>query len=389
MSTPFPVTVTLECAMPVRLSSYTQSAVARDADLAKSQLSESLLRPSSETRAQVLRQPATTQPVQNVVGVGIGEKIVAGRSTGLLAVKVFVRHKFPLDHVPEEHQLPTSLDGLDVDVEQVGTIVAFGPDPKLRYRPLHPGSSVGYEDPEGQVVMAGTLGAIVSNHAGYFILSNNHVLADESRLDPGTPIYQPGLLDGGNPANDEVAKLTRFIPLKPENNTVDCAIAQLDPKIVAAVAELVAGPPTGTATAVLHQAVEKSGRTTGFTTGKVTSVNTDAAVAYETGTFTFTGQIAITGDGGHPFSAAGDSGSLIMDRATGKAVGLLFAGGSTTTFANPIDEVTAALDVSILTSGPVTGPGPHPGGGPGHGGGGPGHGGHGGGPSTPGHPTHT
>ncbi|MGW1171260.1 hypothetical protein [Streptomyces sp. NPDC002550] len=350
--------------------------MANDANLAKSRLSTDFLRPSSETRAQVLRRPATTQPVENVVGVGIGEKIVAGRSTGLLAVKVFVRHKFPLDHVPEDHQLPTSLKGLDVDVEQVGTIVAFASDPKRRYRPLRPGSSVGYQDPAGQVVMAGTLGAIVSNPGSYYILSNNHVLADEGRLDAGAPIYQPGLLDGGNPANDEVAKLTRFIPLVQANNTVDCAIAQLDPEIVAEVADLVEGPPTGTATAVLHQAVEKSGRTTGFTTGIVTSVNTDAAVSYETGTFTFTGQIAITGNSGHPFSAAGDSGSLIMDRATGKAVGLLFAGGTTTTFANPIDDVIAALGVSILTSGPVPGPGPHPGGGgPGHGAGGPGHGG--------------
>ncbi|MFB0617980.1 hypothetical protein [Streptomyces sp. AGS-58] len=347
--------------------------MANDANLAKSQLSASLLTPSPETRAQALRRPATTQPDQNVVGVGIGEKIVAGRNTGLLAVKVFVRHKFPLDHLPEHHQLPTNLNGLDVDVEQVGTIVAFAPDPKLRYRPLRPGSSVGYQDPAGQVVMAGTLGAIVGNSDNYYILSNNHVLADEGRLPVGAPIYQPGLLDGGNPATDEVAKLTHFIPLEPKNNTVDCAIAQLDPEIVAAVADLVAGPPTGTTTAVLHEAVEKSGRTTGFTTGTVTSVNTDAIVSYETGTLSFTGQIAITGHGGHPFSAAGDSGSLIIDRVTGKAVGLLFAGGTTTTFANPIDDVIATLGVSILTSGPVTGPGPHPGGrGPGHGGG-PGH----------------
>ena len=42
-----------------------------------------------------------------------------------------------------------------------------------------------------------------------------------------------------------------------------------------------------------------------------------------------------------------DSGSLILDRRTNTAVGLLFAGSATHTLANPIQSVLDALDVSF------------------------------------------
>ncbi len=48
------------------------------------------------------------------------------------------------------------------------------------------------------------------------------------------------------------------------------------------------------------------------------------------------------------FSDSGDSGSLIVDRKSRRATGLLFAGSATHTIANPIDEVLTALGVSLL-----------------------------------------
>ncbi len=50
------------------------------------------------------------------------------------------------------------------------------------------------------------------------------------------------------------------------------------------------------------------------------------------------------------FSSGGDSGSLIVrdSQSTPDAVGLLFAGSNTTTFANPIDNVLSALGVSLV-----------------------------------------
>ena len=93
--------------------------------------------------------------------------------------------------------------------------------------------------------------------------------------------------------------------------------------------------------------VHKFGRTTGYRAGRVTGVDTDVSVQYETGTYTFEGQIIIVGLNGQPFSAAGDSGSLILDRDTQMAVALLFAGSTSHTIANHIDDVLQNLNVTL------------------------------------------
>ena len=72
--------------------------------------------------------------------------------------------------------------------------------------------------------MAGTLGALVTGDGVLYILSNNHVLANENSLPIGTNIFQPGLLDSGNPANDAIATLAKFVPLEKDrpNQRFDC-----------------------------------------------------------------------------------------------------------------------------------------------------------------------
>ena len=69
-------------------------------------------------------------------------------------------------------------------------------------------------------------------------------------------------------------------------------------------------------------------------------------VGYETGNFTFEDQIIIVGDGGS-FSDAGDSGSLILERQTNRAVSLLFGGSRTHTIANHLADVLSALKVTL------------------------------------------
>jgi hypothetical protein len=70
-------------------------------------------------------------------------------------------------------------------------------------------------------------------------------------------------------------------------------------------------------------------------------------VGYDLGNLTFTGQIIVVGNSGTSFSNAGDSGSLILERGTNKAVGLLFAGSASHTIANHIDDVLKALGVTL------------------------------------------
>ncbi len=289
------------------------------------------------------------KPNQNVVGVGIGEKVTDGVPEGILAVKFFVREKYPKDQLSKTDLLPETIDGLPVDVEATGTFRAFAmPNPRTKIRPAQPGSSVGFADPNNQFVMAGTFGALVKKDNKLFILSNNHVIADENRLPLNSAIFQPGLLDNGNQNTDKIAKLSKAVQILPGVfNKVDAAIAQVNNKSEVSNSILFIGVPTGTKKAALDMNVHKFGRTTSYTVGKVTSIATDVRVTYDTGEFSFEDQIIIVGDNATSFSASGDSGSLILERSSRKAVGLLFAGSTTHTIANHIADVFKALKIKL------------------------------------------
>ena len=194
--------------------------------------------------------------------------------------------------------------------------------------------------------MAGTFGALVRKGTARYILSNNHVLANEDQLAARAPIFQPGLRDGGTASADEIAKLTRFIPLS--NGRVDCAIARVNNKSGVSPDVLHIGAPTGLGTPAIDMTVHKFGRTTSYSVGRITSVNTDVTVEYDTGNFFFADQIIIVGRSGKPFSDSGDSGSLILERHANKAVALLFAGSKSHTIANHLRDVLAALKVRLV-----------------------------------------
>jgi S1-C subfamily serine protease len=300
---------------------------------------------------------AAVHPDDNLVGIGTGEKIVGGKPTGVHALKFFVKVKYPLDHIAKRSRLPSQVQGLPVDVEEVGVLVAQRkphrslvqqtdiPDPRIRIRPAQPGSSIGFEDP--LIKMAGTFGAVVRSGKTLYILSNNHVIANEDHLPVGSAIYQPGLLDGGDVRGDKIGEFTKAVSLQPnEPNKVDCAIARAVPQSIVSREILHVGAPQGTAAAAIDMRVHKFGRTTAYRVGRVTSVDTDVKVEYETGTLVFQNQIIIAGLD-MPFSAAGDSGSLILERGTQRAVGLLFAGSDRITIANHIQDVLEALDVVL------------------------------------------
>lgn len=98
--------------------------------------------------------------------------------------------------------------------------------------------------------------------------------------------------------------------------------------------------------------VAKSGRTTGITTGTIGAVNATVSVQYQQScamarTFfvSYVNQVVINSS---PFSAGGDSGSLIVTNDGGRnPVGLLYAGSSTTTIANPIGEVLDGIGAAL------------------------------------------
>ncbi len=307
----------------------------------------------------------STKPKHNLTGIGRGPKFVDGRETGQEVLRFYVERKLPPEAIPGNDMLPAVYEGVPTDVIETGRFLAGAPTAGVvpaaalpgpvrgKLRPTQPGCSVGFEFPGNSgSVMAGTYGAVVETGGVRHILSNNHVLADENNLPPGSPIFQPGLLDGGNPATDQVATLTRFVKLSlTAKNNVDGAIARIlekanaGPVFLPNVGKLKSKTPIA---AAVNMKVEKVGRTTGFTQGEVFDIHATVRVQYTMGVATFDEQVLVRGLNGTTFSAAGDSGSVIVATESRRATALLFAGSSAFTIGNKMDVVLAALKVSLV-----------------------------------------
>ena len=222
-----------------------------------------------------------------------------------------------------------------------------------RVRNLHLGVSGGnVNDRSNSFCCSGTLGALITDGNNQYILSNNHVLARGGAAVPGEDVSQPGMIDVNCNIATVVADFTGAAPLGSSN--VDAAVAQLRSGQMdsSGFIEDIGVPGNTITNPSVGLAVAKSGRTTGFTTGTISSINTSVNVGYQQGcgkgkkfTVSFTGQIVISSS---TFSAGGDSGSLIVtNNASHNPVGLLFAGSSTTTIANPIGQVLQRLGAAL------------------------------------------
>jgi len=321
----------------------------------------------------------------NVVGCGWGEKRTKGRKTGQQGMIVLVRRKVPAASLHERERIPTVLGDAPTDVVEVGDLrLLAAPMPQLRTirtRPAPPGVSIGHVG-----ITAGTFGAVVRDleTGELLILSNNHVLANQTdghdgRATVGDPVLQPGPYDGGEVARDVIGHLLRFVPLRPmaapascpiahraqralnaalrlllpayeiqffrrspEDNMVDAAVARPVSPDAITQAIMDVGPVRGVAEAELGMAVKKSGRTTGLTRGEVTALGATVTVGLGGGVVArFSDQVVAT-----PMGQPGDSGSLVLDEAN-RAVGLLFAGSDHATICNRIQNVLDALRVSF------------------------------------------
>ena len=286
---------------------------------------------------------AATNP--NVVGVGIGRKTVRGVATGDLALKVYVKQKIHPLLVQDEQVIPDEIEGIPTDVEEAGEFSIWRPIPPIYQRKVRPamgGLSIGH-----YAITAGTLACLVRDAGETFILSNNHVLANENRGAEGDPILQPGRFDGGKTDRDVIGRLDTFVAVDPEGtNLVDSALAKPFDERDVTPDILGIGRLRGTKEAVLDEKVMKSGRTTRKTDGTVMDVSATLRVGYQTGSYVFADQMIVKGDRG-AFSAGGDSGSTIV-AYDGKAVGLLFAGSPFFTVANKMSHVEKALDVQVV-----------------------------------------
>jgi hypothetical protein len=301
------------------------------------------------------KQPA------NVVGIGVGVKWKGGVPTGEPALLVLVTHKLEKSQLSSSDLVPAKIADMQTDVLAVGypfagcDVMDTGTQTLARrLRPVEGGYSVGHAR-----ITAGTIATCVYDRQRtvgippkYYILSNNHVLANSNAASPGDPILQPGPFDGGSDPADRIARLSRFIPITFDppvpralhNNLVDAAIAEgqfhdLDREIYW-IGYVRGWRPKARVT--VGTLVQKTGRTTNYTTGRITAVNATIDVNFGGGRVArFKEQIVTT-----PMSAGGDSGSLVttFDDA---AIGLLFAGSANATILNQIENVRSLLGIEV------------------------------------------
>src|SRR6266702_1974554 len=246
---------------------------------------------------------------RNIVAIGIAEKETEKKNTGELGLCFYVEKKIPKSRMKVNKLIPPVLSVADrkavfTDVQQIGKV---RPQINKRKTPLSSGFSVGNDNETG------TLGAIVKKGSKFFLLSNSHVLADSGK---------------GKFGDD-------FL------NRVDAAIAEVDEDFVSQLDFSIRGArsPIDNIEPARGMKIVMRGRTSGNSEGTVEDVHFSIVLSYQgVGKVGFIDQVKCT-----RYSKPGDSGSIIVDKASGKIVGLHFAGSSDGSIFNPISEVVKAL----------------------------------------------
>lgn len=289
---------------------------------------------------------------EGIQGLGISYKTTSKERLKNLALKVYVEKKLPKNKcknlVPSGIKIDCLKDRIPTDVEEIG-IVKTEPNTG-RVRPAIPGFGVGHFR-----ITVGTFGCLVRKNGKsktLYILSNSHVLADEGTGKKGDIILQPGDFDSGKKPKDNIALLEDWIPFQFTAqgfpNYVDAAIAKVKKSEVSSVIRKI-GVPAGASNAVrIGTKIQKTGRTTDYTTGVVTDVNYRLALRYAKpgggkGRVGLQDQVLCT-----RYTAGGDSGSAVLNMQ-GKVIGLHFAGSPSTSIFNKIKHVLDFLDIYVVT----------------------------------------
>jgi len=281
--------------------------------------------------------------IEGVVGMAVGD--------GKLLV--LAKAEEALDKIPDE------LDGIPVKTTVTGEIRALGLDPKSRLdRPVPTGVSTGNE----RGYSAGTIACRVTDGKYVYALSTNHVYALGNKAPVGSKILQPGLVDTDGEFYDEnvIAELYDYSLIvfsdSPDTqNQIDAAIARCAEGAksmgVASPEEGYGVPSRDTVEAELGMDVQKYGRSTSLTHGRIAGVNGIIEVRYHAGIARFVNQVLVESkEPEKRFVAQGDSGALLVtDDEEANPVGLLFAGNAegNIAFANPIDRVLERFEVEI------------------------------------------
>ena len=273
----------------------------------------------------------------------------AGRRDFKLAVRVFKG---------QEHREGQLLAGLERYAKEMD--IARG----VRYTPragitVRAGGSCGHYK-----ITAGTLGGFVEDAGGYYLISNNHVLANSNQCFGADPVLQPGPIDIAGSGFHVIGSLDRWFPLSKKGHAgIDVAIARFTDQVAFFEPWAYAGIGTIKKQPVLDRfsvsRVIKLGRTTGVRRGRVSAfeldgVQIDYGTSSDPAVVTYDDQIEVIGDPpSRSFSDRGDSGSFVIDRDTMRVYALLYGGGPDAagidrTLAHFMPDVLKAMKVTLV-----------------------------------------
>ncbi len=287
---------------------------------------------------------------ENLVGVGFGEKLVAGRPTGRPAIAAFVvrkasnarevREGFLFDPLVRQTLDSKDLSVLDPRVfDLVSDVVEVG-RPRLlnhvakTFSPRVPGAAAISGDGGRSV---GTLGAWVTDGTNVFLLTCDHCLAS-------VEIWHP---PHGAAISDGRVCVRIMGSAGPGKVTIDaCLLSGIPSRAGDFILQI--GEVQGThRLRDTYVKLRKSGAVTHLTHGRAVQLSANVHLDVPSGpkagqTFFYERQIIIQPSSG-PFAAEGDSGALVMKG--NHAVGLLVGGTDLppTYVATPIDPVLDAL----------------------------------------------
>ncbi len=245
--------------------------------------------------------------------------------------------------------VPTESGGLPVVTEITGKMQPFAFTDRVR--PLPIGVSLG----NNNECLPGTIGCLVERAGVRYALSANHVLARQNQGVPGEVIVQPSRPDGAADCSalapsDWVAELSEFQPVvydRTTPNLMDAAIARVNvPATGATPAGFYGLPGRQPVDAEVGLKVQKLGRTTGLTTGRIKAVNATVKIAFPSGKALFVHQLLTS----KLFGDFGDSGSLVVTNDAGaNAVGIVIGGNAKgVAIVTPIGPILARFGATIV-----------------------------------------
>jgi hypothetical protein len=167
---------------------------------------------------------------KNVVGYSkkLRRRIREGREVEEEVIRIYVSRKVDPSALDLKDLIPGEIDGIPTDVVEIGEIKALGLHPQAhvtRVRPLVAGVSIG-----NWAITAGTLGWFFRDASGREMLgSNAHVFAEDPLKSSSNEkrIVQPGRADQGSVPDDIVGRYYWHQPLAGSECTLSNALAAL------------------------------------------------------------------------------------------------------------------------------------------------------------------